>query len=96
MLKKTFLISTCIALFLLLAGFIMTDFDLIGKILLGIGIVSIVISALFSGVFLSGPEIRANYHTETKDDRHKRVTIMTLTGVFAVPQLGAALLLFIM
>ncbi|RKQ28655.1 DUF5316 domain-containing protein [Oceanobacillus halophilus] len=94
--KKSFLIGCGISLIILVTGLITNNYVLYANILLGIGIITVLISALLSGAFLSGPEIRANYHTETKEHREKRTKTMTLTGVFAIPHLVTAALLLLL
>lgn len=60
----------------------------------GIGLVSILISAVFSGSLVSGDRIRANFQTESKDDRRERLRTMTRSAVFGLPNILAAVLLY--
>ncbi|WP_156288755.1 DUF5316 domain-containing protein [Oceanobacillus salinisoli] len=93
--KQAFFIGCGISFILILTAFITRDYGLYGKVLLGFGIISVVISALLGGVFLSGPEIRANFHTESKEDRKRRNNTMLVTGIFALPNLVAAAFLLL-
>ena len=60
----------------------------------GIGLVSILLSAIFSGSMVSGDRIRANFLTESKDDRLERQRTMIRFGLFGLPNLLAAVLLY--
>ncbi|CEG27060.1 DUF5316 domain-containing protein [Bacillus sp. B-jedd] len=60
----------------------------------GIGLASILISAVFSGSMLSGDRIRANFLTESKDDRRERQRTMTQFALFGLPNLLGAVLLY--
>ncbi|WP_085992845.1 DUF5316 family protein [Oceanobacillus senegalensis] len=64
--------------------------------LLGIGLVAVIIRVLFRGVLLSGPEHRVNFYTETKEDHHRRGSVMTMIGIFALPTLVAAAFLLLL
>ncbi|MFD1037600.1 DUF5316 family protein [Virgibacillus byunsanensis] len=46
---------------------------------------------------MSGQQVRANYHTETREDREKRTRTMLILGIIGLPHVivGALLLLTI-
>ncbi len=60
----------------------------------GIGIVFIGISMIFSGALLSGDRMRANYGTESTEDRKNRNTITIRTGVIGITNLIIALFIY--
>lgn len=64
------------------------------QIFLIIGIIAIVISGIFLGVWTSGQQQRANYHSETKDHRDFRSKVGIYAGVIGLASLGVAGLLF--
>jgi hypothetical protein len=49
------------------------DRSLIFKVSGGVGLISMFASGLFTGSFISGDRIRANFYTELKEDRSKRI-----------------------
>lgn len=59
-----------------------------------IGIIAIIVSGMFLGVWTSGQQQRANYHSETKEHRDFRSKVGIYTGLIGVAALGLAGLLF--
>ncbi|WP_417898319.1 DUF5316 family protein [Bacillus haimaensis] len=59
-----------------------------------IGIIGIVISGVFLGVWTSGQQQRANYHSETTVHRSFRTKIGLFSGLLGLVSLGIAALLF--
>lgn len=59
-----------------------------------IGIIAIIVSGMFLGVWTSGQQQRANYHSETKEHRDFRSKVGIYTGLIGVASLGLAGLLF--
>ncbi|GAA0445969.1 MAG: DUF5316 family protein [Bacillota bacterium] len=59
-------------------------------ILAGIGLVGIVISGIFLGVFTSGQQQRANYHSETREHYAFRTKIGLYCGSIGLVFLGIA------
>ncbi|MEC5423759.1 DUF5316 domain-containing protein [Virgibacillus sp. C22-A2] len=92
--KKTFLIAFIVSLVLFLLGIVTGNIEFYGSITLGIGVVFLLIGALFSGAFISGEQLRANYHTETKEDRSRKNKTMSISIIIALPHLVAGGLLF--
>ncbi|RLL44958.1 hypothetical protein D8M04_08775 [Oceanobacillus piezotolerans] len=89
--KKSFLLSVGVSAILVITAFITGELDLFRNILFGIGLVSLLISGLFSGTFLTGAELRANYHSESKESRNERHQLMGIAGIFAIVPLAAAI-----
>ncbi|WP_368431741.1 DUF5316 family protein [Sutcliffiella sp. BMC8] len=66
------------------------------QIFLIIGIVAIAISGIFLGVWTSGQQQRANYHSETKEHRDFRSRVGIYSGLIGLASLGVVgLLLYI-
>ncbi|KMJ59850.1 hypothetical protein AB685_03045 [Bacillus sp. LL01] len=59
-----------------------------------IGIIGIIISGVFLGVWTSGQQQRANYHSETTNHRSFRTKIGLFSGLLGLVSLGIAALLF--
>lgn len=57
-----------------------------------IGLVAVLISALLSGVFISGDRARANWNNEDSEDRGIRQAWATKTFLFGVPNLIGAIM----
>lgn len=93
--KKSFIIGFSVALLLLLLGLFTKNTALYGSISLAIAIVFLVIGGLISGVFTSGDRMRANNHTESKEDRAKRSKISFISGIIALPHFLSGIILFI-
>ncbi|MGE8082045.1 DUF5316 family protein [Peribacillus loiseleuriae] len=60
----------------------------------GIGIFFIGISMLFSGSMVSGDQIRANFATESVEDRRERISTTFRTGLIGLPNIILAFLLY--
>ncbi|ART75367.1 DUF5316 family protein [Sutcliffiella horikoshii] len=64
------------------------------QLFLIIGIVAIVVSGMFLGVWTSGQQQRSNYHSETKEHRAFRLKVGIFSGLIGLVSLGLAGLLF--
>ncbi|WP_404431359.1 DUF5316 family protein [Sutcliffiella horikoshii] len=64
------------------------------QVFLIIGIIVIIISGMFLGVWTSGQQQRANYHSETKEHRDFRLKVGIYAGIIGLASLGLAGLLF--
>ncbi|MBM7694295.1 Na+-transporting methylmalonyl-CoA/oxaloacetate decarboxylase gamma subunit [Peribacillus deserti] len=60
----------------------------------GIGILFIVISLLISGSMVSGDRMRANFATESAEDRRQRTSTTTRTVLIGLPNVILAALLY--
>lgn len=94
-LKKIFIIGILSGFILFLCGFI-TGLEAFTLISGGIGLISLLISALFSGVFISGDKIRANTSIENSQEKKKRTKNMFGFALFGAPNFIAAIILTIM
>lgn len=91
--KKSIIIGTVIAAICLLLGVTTSYSVLFTYISGGVGLGSLLISGLVSGVFVSGDKIRANYWTENKGDRKKRTESMYIFALFGAPNFISAIIL---
>ncbi|CDQ38096.1 MULTISPECIES: DUF5316 family protein [Virgibacillus] len=60
------------------------------KIITGIGVIAILISATFLGIWTSGLQQRANYQSETREHREFRTKIGLYSGLIGLIFLGIA------
>jgi O-antigen/teichoic acid export membrane protein len=60
-----------------------------------IGIISILNAGIFMGVFTTGQQQRANYHTETKEDRMLRMKLGKISGVIGIIALLIGMLFYL-
>ncbi|WP_099157404.1 DUF5316 domain-containing protein [Virgibacillus ndiopensis] len=93
--KKTFSVAFGVALLLLVLGYFTKNTELFGSIAMGIGLVFFAIGGLVGGAFISGNQIQANFHTETKEDRSKRQKLLLISGAIALPNFAVGVLLLI-
>lgn len=93
--KKSFFISSIIAIVLLLLGYFTENPQFYGSISLGIAIIAFLIGGLTSGAFVSGHQLMANIHTESKEDRSRRSKVTIVIGTFGLPLFLAGILLFL-
>lgn len=92
--KKIFLLGILLAFFLFLFGFF-SNLDVFILISGGIGLGCLLVAGLFSGVFISGDKIRANFATETSSERQKRYNRMLAFVLFGAPNFLVAILLIL-
>ncbi|MBB3108469.1 hypothetical protein FHS18_000497 [Paenibacillus phyllosphaerae] len=59
-----------------------------------IGIVGFVLAAIFNGTFVSGDRQRANFYSETKEDRHARGKATDWLMLGSVISFGIAALIY--
>ena len=64
------------------------------KIFLIIGIIAIIISGIYIGAWTSGQQQRANFHSETEDDRNIRTKVAMISGLIGFLSLGMAGLIY--
>ncbi|WP_077324927.1 DUF5316 family protein [Virgibacillus siamensis] len=83
--KRALGISVITAAVLFLVGFISGNHDLFGKIAVGIGVFFLLVSGLTSGLFVSGRQMQANFHTESKADRAGRRNMMFISSIIMIP-----------
>ncbi|WP_232700103.1 DUF5316 domain-containing protein [Brevibacillus daliensis] len=79
-------------LFTVLLATIFNDIYLIVNISGGIGALSILLSMIFSGLLVSGDNLRANYAIETNEDRRNRSKWMLRFALFGLPNFIAVII----
>ncbi|MFJ7829325.1 DUF5316 family protein [Peribacillus sp. NPDC097264] len=60
------------------------------KVFMIIGVVGISLSGIFIGAWTTGPEQRANFHSETSEHRQFRLNMSLYTGIIGILSLGIA------
>lgn len=94
--KKSFLIGISLAAIFFIVG-LFTDYTReAGSISLGIAIIFIAIGGFVSGAFVSGDQIRANYNTESKEDRQRNRRVLFNSAIIALPLFLAGVILLSM
>jgi hypothetical protein len=71
--KRPFLTGVVFLFVVSVISIALGDRSLIFKVSGGVGLISMLASGLFTGAFISGDRIRANFYTELKEDRSKRI-----------------------
>jgi hypothetical protein len=92
---KILVIGILSALILFICGFL-TGLDVFTLVSGIIGLICLLISGLFSGVFISGDKIRANTSTENNEERVKRIRNMYAYALIGFPNFLAAISLIIL
>ena len=59
-----------------------------------VGVIGIIISGIYIGAWTDGQQQRANFHTETYEDRKFRTNIAMISGLVGLLSLGIAGLLY--
>jgi len=93
-LKKSFLLGIACTFIGVLIGLFLRDWSMTMKICGYIGFGCLILAGVFEGSFLSGDRSRANYSSETKDDRNERRGLAASLSIVAVPNILAAILLY--
>ncbi len=88
--------SLCAGLLLLviavITSIVVGDPALVYKFCGTVGLISVLLSGILLGAFISGTQLRANYNTETKYQRHNRNKCAYCILVFGIPNLAAAII----
>ncbi|WP_431802967.1 DUF5316 domain-containing protein [Halobacillus andaensis] len=71
------------------------DWSLFLKITAGIALAPLILAGVLTGAFISGDRHRANFHSETKDDREFRSRWSKRLACFSAPSVIFLLALFI-
>jgi high-affinity Fe2+/Pb2+ permease len=90
---KTYFFLGILSGFVLFLGGFFTGLEAFTFITGGIGLISLLIAGVFSGVFISGDKIRANTSIENSQERKKRTKNMYAFALFGVPNFIAAIIL---
>jgi FtsZ-interacting cell division protein ZipA len=64
------------------------------KFFLIIGVIGIITSGIFMGVWTNGQQQRANFHSETEEHRNVRTKISMYSGVIGVISLGISAIIY--
>ncbi|WP_434512182.1 DUF5316 domain-containing protein [Desulfitobacterium sp. AusDCA] len=79
-----------------LVSFILGDWSLMFKFSGIIGLISFLISGLFTGVFVSGDRVRANWTHEDSEDQDFRQQRASKLFLFGLPNLAGAILYIVL
>jgi len=93
-LKLSFFIGLVIGIIALLTGFILGNYNITIKITGFVIVVTIAISGILNGSFVSGDRYRANFLSETKEDRDKKMEIIKFLLVLSAPNIVIFIILF--
>ena len=92
--KLSFFIGLVIGIIALLTGFILGNYNITIKITGFVIVVTIAISGILNGSFVSGDRYRANFLSETKEDRDKKMEIIKFLLVLSAPNIVIFIILF--
>jgi hypothetical protein len=84
---KKFLVGIGIVVVALLISVFMSDFTLLYKITGVVAIISLIMSALFSGAFVDGDRLGRNLQSESKEDRKQRFLMTNTILLMGLPSL---------
>ncbi|KQU16877.1 hypothetical protein ASG65_08130 [Bacillus sp. Leaf13] len=88
---KKFLIGIGIVVVALLISVFLSDFTLLYKITGVVALISLIISALFSGAFVDGDRLGRNLQSESKEDRKQRFSMTNTILLIGLPNLLIAM-----
>lgn len=91
---RYFLIGILLSLIGILVSIVIWDVGMVTTITSGIGFFFIGISLVFSGALVSGDRMRANFSTETVEDRHKRNNVTFRSALIGIPSFVVAILFY--
>lgn len=89
---RSFLAGLIVGGLLLIISLFLDDSSMIMYLLLLLGVVSIIISGLLSGAFVSGDRVRANY--SDSEDFSERTKIGSTLFLFGIPCLLAGIAIY--
>jgi Family of unknown function (DUF5316) len=92
--KRPFITGVVFLVVVLIVSMVLGDGSLILKISGGVGLIGMLASGLLTGAFISGDRIRANYYTESKEDRSKRIRTANSLFLFGLPNFAASVVYF--
>lgn len=88
--------GTLVVIVFTLFALIIGDWSILLKGSGTIGLVSFLISALLTGTFVSGDQMRANWSSESSDERDIREGQATKLILFALPNLAGAIVYLVL
>lgn len=92
---KKFLVGIGIVVVALLISVFLSDFTLLYKITGVVALISLIISALFSGAFVDGDRLGRNLQSESKEDRKQRFSMTNTILLIGLPNLLIAMVSYI-
>lgn len=93
--KKSLGIGVVTAITGIIIGLAVNDWSITIKVCGYLGIGCLVLVGVFNGAFINGDRYRGNYANETKETRHEKEKITNTLLLVAVPNIIAAILIFI-
>lgn len=91
---KYLLIGTGLSLIGILIAVIIWDVHMISNITSGMGFIFLIVACLFSGAFVNGDRMRANWSNETKENWVQRNKIAWRSLKMAVPIFAVAFIFY--
>lgn len=91
---KYLLIGTGLSLIGILIAVIIWDVHMISNITSGMGFIFLIVACLFSGAFVNGDRMRANWSNETKENWVQRNKIAWRSLIMAVPNFAVAFIFY--
>ncbi|MGE7768795.1 DUF5316 domain-containing protein [Peribacillus sp. NPDC096540] len=88
---KKFLVGIGIVVVALLISVFLSDFTLLYKITGVVALISLIMSALFSGAFVDGDRLGRNLQSESKEDRKQRFSMTNTILLIGLPNLLIAM-----
>jgi hypothetical protein len=70
------------------------DWNMVLKITGGIGVISLLLAAVLSGLLVSGDRMRANLNTENEEEKWGRDRVTGQLLLFGIPNICIAIVLF--
>ena len=84
---KKLIVGISIVMVAYLISVLLSDFTLFYKITGVVAIISLVLSALFSGAFVDGDRLGRNLQSESKEDRKQRISLTNSILLIGLPNL---------
>ncbi|PLR78882.1 hypothetical protein CU633_03575 [Bacillus sp. V3-13] len=91
---KALYIGIVLVIISILSAFILRDWTLLYKITGIIGILSLGVSALFSGAFVDGDRMGRNLYSENKDTKQARFFLTNRILLIGLPNIITAILTY--
>ncbi|MEF2097354.1 DUF5316 domain-containing protein [Bacillus sp. CFBP9009] len=88
---KKILVGIGLVVVALLISVFLSDFTLLYKITGVVALISLIISALFSGAFVDGDRLGRNLQSESKEDRKQRFSMTNTILLIGLPNLLIAM-----
>lgn len=82
---KKFLVGIGIVVVALLISVFLSDFTLLYKITGVVALISLIMSGLFSGAFVSGDRLGRNLQSESKEDKKQRFLMTNTILLIGLP-----------